>query len=171
MWFHSFFSRKKEWNLNCFHFFREMKSEIIFIFTLFEKWKVNWFLISLFSRSESEIKMPRDQDREVKLQNNSRETRLSQVTDNGTFYWLFMRYKSINQSMKAERMAEFMVENEFIDDGSQKAFLRGGVKKKKTGIFWLLVKKLSPPPPPPFLTTSVFSDKDFLTWPRPPLFD
>ena len=39
---------------------------------------------------------------------------------------------------------------------------------KKTGFFLLLVKKLSPPPPSPFLTTSVFSDKDFLDWPRPP---
>ena len=68
-----FFSRKKEWNLNCFHFFREMKSEIIFLFTLFEKWKVNWFLISLFSRSESEIEKPRDRDREVKYEKNSRE--------------------------------------------------------------------------------------------------
>ena len=75
-----FFLEKKEWNLNCFHFFREMKSEIIFLFTLFEKWKVNWFLISLFSRSESEIEKPRDRDREVKYEKNSRETRLSQVT-------------------------------------------------------------------------------------------
>ena len=32
--------------------------------------------------------------------------------------------------------------------------------------FLLLVKKLSLPPP--FLTTSVFSDEDFLDWPRPP---
>ena len=44
--------------------------------------------------------------------------------------------------------------------------LRGGVKKKYW-FFLLLVKKLRPPPPP-FLTTSVFSDKDFLDWPRPP---
>ena len=65
------FLEKKEWNLNCFHFFREMKSEIIFLFTLFEKWKVNWFLISLFSRSESEIEKPRD--RGVKYEKNSRE--------------------------------------------------------------------------------------------------
>ena len=50
-----------------------MKSEIIFLFTLFEKWKVNWFLISLFSRSESEIEKPRDRDREVKYEKNSRE--------------------------------------------------------------------------------------------------
>jgi len=28
-----FFLEKKEWNLNCFHFFGEMKSEIIFLFT------------------------------------------------------------------------------------------------------------------------------------------
>ena len=36
--------------------------------------------------------------------------------------------------------------------------LRGAIKKL---FFLLLVKKLSPPPPPPFLTTSVFSVKDF----------
>ena len=39
-----------------------MKSEFFFLFTLFEKWKVKWFLVSLFSRSESEIEMPRDRD-------------------------------------------------------------------------------------------------------------
>ena len=39
------------------------------------------FSLSLFSRSESEIKMTQDRDREVKFQNNSRESRLSQVTD------------------------------------------------------------------------------------------
>ena len=36
-----FFLEKKEWNLKCFHSFREMKSEMIFGFTLFEKWKWN----------------------------------------------------------------------------------------------------------------------------------
>ena len=41
--------------------------------------------------------------------------------------------------------------------------LRGGVKKL---FFLLLVKKFGPPPL--FLTTSVFSDEDFLDWPRPP---
>ena len=67
------FSREIEWNLKCFHFFREMKSETNIPFTLFEKWKVKWFFVSLFSRSESEIEIPRDRDREVKFQNNSRE--------------------------------------------------------------------------------------------------
>ena len=42
--------------------------------------------------------------------------------------------------------------------------LRRGIKNV---FFLLLVKKLSLPPP--FLTTSVFSDKDFLDWARPPL--
>ena len=50
-----------------------MKSEKNYPFTLFEKWKVKWFFLSLFSRSESEIEIPRDRDREVKFQNNSRE--------------------------------------------------------------------------------------------------
>ena len=67
------FSREIEWNQKCFHFFREMKSETNYPFTLFEKWKVKWFFVSLFSRSESEIEIPRDRDREVKFQNNSRE--------------------------------------------------------------------------------------------------
>ena len=67
------FSREIEWNLKCFHFFREMKSETNIPFTLFEKWKVKWFFVSLFSRSESEIEIPRDRDREVKFQKKSRE--------------------------------------------------------------------------------------------------
>ena len=67
------FSREKEWNLKCFHFFWEMKSETNIPFTLFEKWKVKWFFVSLFSRSESEIEIPRDRDREVKFQKKSRE--------------------------------------------------------------------------------------------------
>ena len=50
-----------------------MKSEKNYPFTLFEKWKVKWFFLSLFSRSESEIEIPRDRDREVKFQNISRE--------------------------------------------------------------------------------------------------
>ena len=50
-----------------------MKSEKNYPFTLFEKWKVKWFFLSLFSRSESEIEIPRDRDREVKFPNNSRE--------------------------------------------------------------------------------------------------
>ena len=35
---------------------------------------------------KSEMKIPRDRDREVKCQQNSRETRLSQVTDIYDFY-------------------------------------------------------------------------------------
>ena len=50
-----------------------MKSEKNNPFTLFEKWKVKWFFVSLFSRSESEIEIPRDRDREVKFQKKSRE--------------------------------------------------------------------------------------------------
>ena len=43
--------------------------------------------------------------------------------------------------------------------------IRGAIKN---WFFLLLVKKTETPPPPPFLTTSVFSDKDFLDWARPP---
>ena len=77
------FSREKEWNLKCFHSFRELKSEFIFL--------------SLISRMKSEMKIPWDRDREWKVKwkcleieiekwnfkqilENSRETRLSQVT-------------------------------------------------------------------------------------------
>ena len=36
--------------------------------------------------------------------------------------------------------------------------IRGAIKKT---VFFTFSKKTEPPPPPPFLTTSVFSDKDF----------
>ena len=78
-------------------FFLEKKSEIWNAFTLFEKWKVNLFFLSLISRVKSEMKMPWNRDREWKVKwkcleieiekwnrkkilKNSRETRLSQVT-------------------------------------------------------------------------------------------
>ena len=41
--------------------------------------------------------------------------------------------------------------------------LWGGIKT----VFFTFSKKTETPPPP-FLTISVFSDKDFLDWPRPP---
>ena len=85
IWCHSIFARKKEWNLNGFHFFWEIKSEIISLFTLFEIWKVKWFLISLFSRSESEIEKPRDRDRKVKYEKNSREFSRNETLAG---YWL-----------------------------------------------------------------------------------
>ena len=83
MWFHSFFSRKK--------------SEIWIAFTFFEKWKVKSFSFSLFSRNEKWIDFWFHSFREVKVKlksleieierwnmkkilENSRETRLSQVT-------------------------------------------------------------------------------------------
>ena len=45
-----------------------------FILSFFsENWKVKWFFVLLFSRSESEIPILRDQDREMKFQNNSCE--------------------------------------------------------------------------------------------------
>ena len=83
IWFHSFFSRKK--------------SEIWIAFTFFEKWKVKSFSFSLFSRNEKWIDFWFHSFREVKVKlksleieierwnmkkilENSRETRLSQVT-------------------------------------------------------------------------------------------
>ena len=88
------FSREKEWNLICFHFFREMKSEKIFPFILFEKWKVKWFFVSLFSRSESEIRIPRDRDREVKFQKKSREFSRNETLAG---YWhLIVVYRKLN---------------------------------------------------------------------------
>ena len=67
------FSREKEWNLKCFHSFREMKSEIIFPFTHSENEKWNENALRSRSRMKSEMKMPRDRDWEVKYQKNSRE--------------------------------------------------------------------------------------------------
>ena len=43
-------------------------------------------------------------------------------------------------------------------------------KQKKLGFFTFSQKIQTPPPPPPFLTTSFFSDKDFLDWARPHMF-
>ena len=48
-------------------FFLEKKSEICNAFTLFEKWKVNFVFLSLFSRMKSEMKMKWDRDREWKV--------------------------------------------------------------------------------------------------------
>ena len=79
-------------------FFLEKKSEIWNAFTLFENWKVNLVFLSLISRMKSEMKIPWDRDREWKVKwkcleieiekwnvnkipENSRETRLSQVTE------------------------------------------------------------------------------------------
>ena len=67
------FSREKEWNLKCFHSFRELKSEFSFPFTHFENEKWNENALRSRSRMKSEMKMPRDRDREVKCQQNSRE--------------------------------------------------------------------------------------------------
>ena len=68
-----FFLEKQSEIRNSFTFFEKWKVKKNYPFTLFEKWKVKWFFLSLFSRSESEIEIPRDRDREVKFQNNSRE--------------------------------------------------------------------------------------------------
>ena len=48
----SLFSRNEKWNHFPFHSFREMKSELIFDFTLFEKWKWNWKASRSRSRGE-----------------------------------------------------------------------------------------------------------------------
>ena len=45
--------------------------------------------------------------------------------------------------------------------------VRGAIKKN--WCFFTFSQKTETPPPP-FLTTSVFSDKDFLDWPRPNYF-
>ena len=71
--FFTLFSREKEWNLKCFHLFREwkVKWECLEIEIENEKW--NEKALKSRSRVKSEMKMPRDRDREVKFQNNSRE--------------------------------------------------------------------------------------------------
>ena len=74
-----FFLEKKEWNLKCFHSFREMKSEF-FLLTHFQSEKWNENALKWRSRVKSEMKRPRDRAREVKLEKNSGESRLSQGT-------------------------------------------------------------------------------------------
>ena len=71
--FFTLFSGEKEWNLKCFHLFREwkVKWECLEIEIENEKW--NEKALKSRSRVKSEMKMPRDRDREVKFQNNSRE--------------------------------------------------------------------------------------------------
>ena len=78
------------------NFTLEKKSEIWNAFTLFKNWKVNLVFLSLISRMKSEMKMPWDREWKVKwkcleieikkwnvnkILENSRETRLSQVTE------------------------------------------------------------------------------------------
>ena len=62
-WFHSFREVKvklksleieiEKWTFSRIHSFFSRK-KVKYECTLFEKWKVNWFLVSLFSRSESD---------------------------------------------------------------------------------------------------------------------
>ena len=66
-----FFLEKKEWNLKCFHSFREMKSEIKMPWNRDREWKVKW------KCPEIEI----EKWNWKKILENSRETRLSQGTD------------------------------------------------------------------------------------------
>ena len=47
-----FFLEKKEWNLKCFHSFREMKSESFFSFHSFREWKVKWKSLEIEIESE-----------------------------------------------------------------------------------------------------------------------
>ena len=81
------FSREKEWNLKCFHSFREMKSEFSFPFTLFENEKWNENALRSRSRMKSEMKMPRDRDREVKFLENSREILENQEIHKISNFW------------------------------------------------------------------------------------
>ena len=71
--FFTLFSREKEWNLKCFHLFREWKVKWKCLEIEIENEKWNEKALKSRSRVKSEMKMPRDRDREVKFQNNSRE--------------------------------------------------------------------------------------------------
>ena len=50
-----------------FTLFLEKKSEILYAFTLFKKWKVNLVFLSLSSRMKSELKIHWDRDQEWKV--------------------------------------------------------------------------------------------------------
>ena len=78
-------------------FFLEKKSEIWNAFTLFEKWKVNFVFLSLFSRMKSEMKIHWDREWKVKWKcleiekwnfktKKNREKRLLQVTAVAAFF-------------------------------------------------------------------------------------
>ena len=69
----SLFPRNEKWIKNLVHSFSRSESEKKSLSLFFEKWKVKWKSSSLFSRMKSEMKMPRDRDREVKFLENSRE--------------------------------------------------------------------------------------------------
>ena len=56
---------------------------------LFENWKVNLVFLSLISRMKSEMKMPRDRDREVKCSKNSRELSRNETLAG---YWPVCRF-------------------------------------------------------------------------------
>ena len=82
-------SREKEWNLKCFHSFRE---QWLFSFHSFREWKVKWKCLEIEIKKWN-LKMPRDRDQEVKFPKKNRETRLGplppgEVAD-GTFPIIF----------------------------------------------------------------------------------
>ena len=61
------FSREKEWYVKWFHSFQELKSEFSFPFTHFENEKWNENALRSRSRMKSEMKIPKDRDREWKV--------------------------------------------------------------------------------------------------------
>ena len=69
----SLFSRNEKWNYFSFHSFREWKVKWKCLEIEIENEKWNEKALKSRSRVKSEMKMPRDRDREVIFQNNSRE--------------------------------------------------------------------------------------------------
>ena len=80
----TFCSRSEKWNENLIHSFREwkVKCKSLEIEIESEKWNEN--ALRSRSRVKSEMKMPRDRDREVKFLENSRE-----ILENPEFFLIY----------------------------------------------------------------------------------
>ena len=127
--FFTLFSREKEWNLKCFHLFREwkVKWECLEIEIENEKW--NEKALKSRSRVKSEMKMPRDRDREVKFLENSREILKDQEIKKNyqTFTPEYNKKLFLNQY--------FSWQNAKLHAQFHSFFSRKGVKSKMLSLF------------------------------------
>ena len=85
-------------------FFLEKKSEIWNAFTLFEKWKVNLFFLSLISRVKSEMKMPWNRDREWKVNWKCLEIEI----EKWNFSRIFEKFREILENQEIKKISNFV---------------------------------------------------------------
>ena len=101
--FDSLFSRSEKWNENLVHSFREwkVKWKCLDIEIESEKWNEN--VSKSRSRVKSELKMPRDRDREVKFLENFREiSRYSWESRNQENFQILLQILFISQTFTLE---------------------------------------------------------------------